>query len=125
MAARRYPSDHARGTIYLLHFSGRTKEGRQHYLGWSSDTEARLGRHRTGWGAWETKKAVAEGLKLTMAQTWKGTPLLERRLKEWSRDTRKGFAGICPLCARKDVLPQELSRELGEPSLSVRHLEAG
>jgi predicted GIY-YIG superfamily endonuclease len=121
MASRKYPSDDVLGTIYLVHFSARTKQGRQHYLGWSSNTEARFGRHRTGWGAGETKKAVAEGLKLTMAQTWKGTPLLERRFKEWSRQGRKGFAGVCPLCSRQDLLPPELASELGTPSMRVRY----
>lgn len=118
------PSDDALGTIYLLHFSGKTSQRRQHYLGWTSNTEARFGRHRSGWGARETKKARAEGLKLTMAQTWTGTPLLERRLKEWSREGKNGFAGICPFCSKQDRLPPELASELGAPSLRVRHLHA-
>ena len=70
----------------------------------------------------ETRKAIAEGLKLTVAQTWKGTPLLEKRLKEWSRRGRKGFAGICPLCSREDDLPP-VSRELGKPSMRVYRSE--
>lgn len=121
MGRSRYPPGDAFGAIYLLHFSGRTKQGRQHYLGWSSDTQARLAQHRSARGASETRKALAEGLKLTMAQTWKGTPLLERRLKEWSRDGRKGFAGICPFCPGQDALPPELLSALETPSLRVRH----
>jgi predicted GIY-YIG superfamily endonuclease len=124
MAPNLYPPDDALGTIYLLHYSGRTKEGRQHYLGWSSNTETRFAQHRSGRGAGDTKKAVAEGLKLTMAQTWKGTPLLELRLKEWSREGRKGFAGICPFCPKEDALPPELASALGLPSLRVRHQHA-
>jgi predicted GIY-YIG superfamily endonuclease len=124
MASRSFPPDDTPGTIYLLHFSGKTKQGRQHYLGWSSNSEARLGRHRSGWGARETRKALAEGLKLTLAQTWNGTPRLERRLKEWSRAGNKGFSGICPFCSRQDALPPELASELGAPSLRVRHLDA-
>jgi predicted GIY-YIG superfamily endonuclease len=124
MATNRYPADDAPGTIYLLHFSGRTKQGRQHYLGFSSDLERRYRQHRYGWGAEETKKAIAEGLKLTVAQTWKGTPLLEGRLKEWSRDGRKGFAGICPFCPKEDVLPPDLAGALGTPSLRIRHQHA-
>jgi predicted GIY-YIG superfamily endonuclease len=124
MATNPYPADDAPGTIYLLHYSGRTKQGRQHYLGWTSNTEARYAQHCSGSGAGETKKAVAEGLKITMAQTWKGTPLLERRLKEWSREGRKGFAGICPFCPTQDALPPDLASALGVPSLRVRHRHA-
>jgi predicted GIY-YIG superfamily endonuclease len=122
MAARRYPPYHAPGIIYLLHFSARTTEGHQHYLGWTSDGEARLGRHRRGGGAQETKKAIAEGLTLTEAQTWRGTPALEKRLKEWHKRKRKGFSGICPLCPGETMLPPDLVRELGAPSLRVRYL---
>ena len=124
MATNRYPADDAVGEIYLLHFSERTTQGRQHYLGWSRNAEARLAQHRSGRGAGETKKAVAEGLRLTQAQTWKGTPLLERRLKEWSRKGWKGFAGICPLCSKEDALPPDLASALGPPSLRVRHQHA-
>ena len=124
MATNPYPADDALGTIYLLHYSGRTVQRHQHYLGWSADVERRYAQHRSGRGSGETKKAVAEGLKITMAQTWKGTPLLERRLKEWSREGRKGFAGICPFCPKEDALPPELLSELGAPSLRVFHQNA-
>jgi len=59
-----------------------------------------------------------------MAQTWKGTPLLEGRLKEWSREGRKGFAGICPFCPKEDALPPDLVGALGPPSLRIRHQHA-
>lgn len=123
MSTNGFPAPDARGEIYLVHFSGRTTEGRQHYLGFTGNLERRYGQHRYGRGARETRKAIAEGLKLTVAQTWKGTPLLEKRLKEWSRRGRKGFAGICPLCSREDDLPPELSRELGKPSMRVYRSE--
>jgi predicted GIY-YIG superfamily endonuclease len=84
MATNRFPAPDARGYIYLVHFSGRTEQHRQHYLGFSANLERRYDQHRFGRGAGETKKAIAEGLKLTVAQTWKGTPSLEKRLKEWS-----------------------------------------
>ena len=109
--------------MYLLHFSGKTSQGRQHYLGWSSDAVARLRQHRLGVGSGETRKAVAEGLKLTQAQTWKGTPLLEQWLKEWSRQGRKGFSGICPFCPGEVALPADLAQQLGEPSL-VRYRDS-
>lgn len=124
MPARTSPTPNAPGTIYLLHFSGRTNQGHQHYLGWSRDVERRIARHRAGAGANETRKAVAEGLKLTVGQTWKGTPALETRVKEWSRQGRKGFAGICPLCPGEKSLPPDLARDLGNPSLRIRYLSS-
>ncbi len=119
MSKNEFPAPDARGVIYLVHFSGRTKQNRQHYLGFSSNLERRYKQHRFGSGAKETKKAIAEGLKLTVAQTWQGTPTLERRLKEWSREGKKGFSGICPLCAGTDDLPRDLARDLGKPSMRV------
>lgn len=118
----RIPID-AQGTIYLLHFSARTRQGRQHYLGWSADVQRRLAQHRAGCGSHDTKKAIAEELQLTLAQTWRGTPRLETRLKEWSREGRKGFAGICPFCSVEPVMPPSLASELGPPSLKRYWIE--
>jgi predicted GIY-YIG superfamily endonuclease len=115
-----YPAPDASGTIYLVHFSARTRQGHQHYLGWSEDVERRIAQHRSGGGAGETRRAVAEGLKLTVSQTWKGTPGLETRLKEWHRGLRKSFAHMCPLCPGEAALPTALAHELGEPSLRIR-----
>jgi predicted GIY-YIG superfamily endonuclease len=124
MSTNGFPAPDTRGDVYLVHFSGRTRQGRQHYLGFSSDLERRYRQHRYGWGAEETKKAIAEGLKLTVAQTWRGTPALERRLKEWSREGKKGFAGICPLCSGEVDLPPDLARDLGKPSMRVYRSES-
>ena len=115
MPSNRFPDPNTPGTIYLLHFSGKTSQGRQHYLGWSRNPDIRLRQHRAGAGAGETRKAVAEGLKLTQAQTWKGTPLLERRPKEWSRQGRKGgfrYVPASPLlgCGMTDLRSTQLSR---------------
>src|SRR5438876_965931 len=98
MGAHAYPPPDTPGTIYLLHYSASTSENRQHYLGWTSDLQRRYYEHRSGSGCDETAKAVAEGLKITVAQTWKGTPRLETLLKEWGREGRKGFSGTCPFC---------------------------
>jgi len=38
------------GTVYLLHFSEAYKHAR-HYMGYASDLEERLSRHRSGQGA--------------------------------------------------------------------------
>lgn len=121
MTGRAYPPEDALGTIYLIHFSARTSQERQHYLGWSSDIEKRFAQHRSGHGSRETRKAVAEGLRLTLAQTWTGTPLLERRIKAWSRRGRKGFSGICPLCPGEEALTPDIVRGLGAPTLRIRY----
>jgi predicted GIY-YIG superfamily endonuclease len=118
--AYRFPPDDAQGTIYLIHFSSRTQQGRQHYLGWSADVAKRFGQHRAGRGAEETRKAVAEGLKLTLAQTWSGTPLQERRIKEERRRHRRGFGCLCPFCGTPDDLATDLVRGMGPPTLSIR-----
>jgi predicted GIY-YIG superfamily endonuclease len=121
MSTNGFPGPNERGVVYLVHFSGRTKQNRQHYLGFSSNLERRYRQHRLGWGANETKKAIAEGLKLIVAQTWDGTPTLERRLKEWSRTGKNGFSGICPLCDGNDDLPPDLAQDLGTGSLRVHY----
>jgi len=110
----------ARGTVYLVHFSGRTRQNRQHYLGWSADVGRRFTEHASGRGAHETRKARAEGLKVKLAQAWSEAPDLERRIKEWSRDGAHGFAGLCPYCDRGTKLPKTLARELGPPTYTVR-----
>ncbi len=122
MPASRFPPPGAPGTIYLVHYSNRTARGHQHYLGWSSDVAVRFRQHRAGRGAHETMQAVAEGLSLTLAQTWQGTPELESRLKEWSRAKRCGFAGLCPFCPGGRLPPSELARALGRPSLTRYHV---
>jgi predicted GIY-YIG superfamily endonuclease len=121
--ANPYPADDQLGTIYLVHFSSRTKAGRQHYLGWSADVEKRFARHRAGHGAEETQKAVAEGLKLTLAQTWSGTPLQERRIKEERRQVGRGFACLCPFCGTHDDLAAGLVRGMGPATLKIKHVE--
>ena len=121
--ARPYPADDEPGTIYLIHFSSRTKDGHQHYLGWSADVEKRFASHKAGRGAEETRKAVAEGIKLTLAQTWSGTPLQERRIKEERRQVRRGFACLCPFCGTHDDLAGELVRGMGRATLRIRHVE--
>jgi hypothetical protein len=82
----------AEGTVYLLHFE-QALRGARHYIGWTSNLEARIARHRRG-GATFTGRFVAAGIGFRLARTWAGTPLLERELK------RVGHAPLCPLCQR-------------------------
>jgi predicted GIY-YIG superfamily endonuclease len=121
-----YP-DHADtrvGTVYLLHFSGRTAAGRQHYLGWTTDLPKRLARHQAGRGAGETRRAVEQGLKLKLAQAWRGTPADERRIKEERRRVEKSFACLCAYCEIEDDAAADLVRGMGPPQLRILRLRA-
>jgi predicted GIY-YIG superfamily endonuclease len=118
MAWRDAPED-SDGVVYLIHFSACTAENHQHYLGWSRDVVKRFARHKSGLGAVETRKAIAQGLKLTLAQTWRGTPADERRIKEERRRVRRGFACLCPFCNVDDELAPDLVRGMGPPTLRV------
>jgi predicted GIY-YIG superfamily endonuclease len=119
------PADARVGTVYLLHFSGRTAAGRQHYLGWTTDLAKRLARHQAGRGAAQTRKAVEEGLKLKLAQAWRGTPGDERRIKEERRRVEESFACLCPYCEAEDEAAADLVRGMGPPQLRVLRLPAG
>ena len=110
------------GTVYLIHFSGLTAAGHQHYLGWSNDVVKRFKRHQAGRGAAETKKALAEGLKLTLAQTWSGTLADEKRIKHERRLARRGFACLCPFCETEDPVAAKLVREMGPPTMLLVRL---
>ncbi len=114
-------ADRRVGTIYLLHFSGQTAAGHQHYLGWTTDLAKRLARHRAGLGAEETKRAIAEGLKLKLAQQWRGTPSDERRIKEERRRVRRSYGCLCPYCETEDEYAADLVRGMGPPELHVEH----
>jgi predicted GIY-YIG superfamily endonuclease len=110
-------ADSSVGTIYLLHFTKPVGRGHRHYLGWSADPLRRLKRHQAGFGAQETKRALAEGARLIMVQTWPGTPRLEAQIKNWCRRHRVGFAGLCPKCAHGRTLPPDLQAALGPGSM--------
>ena len=88
-------------------------------MGWSADVCKRFAQHKSGRGAVETRKAIAEGLKLTLAQTWRGTPADERRIKEERRRVRRGFASLCPFCEVEDELAEGLVQGMGRPTLRV------
>lgn len=84
------------GTIYLLHFERPYKHAR-HYMGWTTDLEARLERHRQGSGARLLAVIADAGIGWELARTWVGTRYDERRLKRWGGKTR-----LCPICQRMD-----------------------
>lgn len=119
VVASPFPAADQAGTIYLIHYSAPTAAGRQHYLGWSSNVSRRFAQHRSGHGAGQTRKAIAEGLKLTLAQTWPGTPSQERELKEAHRRVRRGFGCMCPFCDADRPVASSVIEELGGGTLRV------
>ena len=88
-------------TVYLLHFNRRYRHA-GHYVGSTSDLDARLAAHRAGRGARLVEVIVAAGIDFTLARTWAGGRELERRIKR-----RKASPRLCPLC-RKGTPPGTL-----------------
>lgn len=80
------------GTIYLLHFAQPYKHAR-HYLGWTTDLNARLAEHAAGRGARLLAVVQAAGITWDLARTWPGSRTRERALKR-----QGGASRCCPLC---------------------------
>ena len=91
------------GTVYLIHFDTPLKHAR-HYVGWASDLELRLERHRSGNGSALMRAVKDEGITWRLARQWAGTRNDERRLKKQRNTPRQ-----CPICqgwvAKKDPNP--------------------
>ncbi|MDE3097581.1 MAG: hypothetical protein KGK07_16465 [Chloroflexota bacterium] len=91
------------GTVYLLHFDRAYKHAR-HYLGWTTDLEARLRRHRgegekDGRGSRLVEIVMAAGIDFEVARLWRGDRHLERRIKG------RGLAAYCPICSQRPRRP--------------------
>jgi len=86
-AASRVPQ-----TVYLLHFDRPYRHAR-HYLGVTTDLNARLAQHAAGRGARLMEVITAAGIGFTLARTWHGSRSLERQLKNRHNSVR-----LCPIC---------------------------
>lgn len=91
------------GTIYLIHFDRAYKHAR-HYLGWTTDLESRLRRHRgesekDGRGSRLVEVVVASGIDFVVARLWRGDRHLERRIKG------RGLSVYCPICSLRARAP--------------------
>lgn len=86
------------GHVYLLHFSRpiHPSHPAQHYLGWASDLDERLRKHRKGKGSRLCAVARERGITFVLAEVWQGDRILERRLKR-QHNSRQ----FCPICSRK------------------------
>ena len=87
------PAADTPGTIYLLHYTVRTKHGRQHYLGWSTNIEKRVALHRRGRGARLVAQALAAGIALDLVRVWPDADRAQERTLK-----RGGPKGYCPKC---------------------------
>ena len=80
------------GTVYLLCFSDFYRHA-HHYLGFTTDLDARLAAHAAGRGARLLEVITEAGIGFTLARTWQGTRSLERQLKN-----RHNSGRLCPIC---------------------------
>jgi hypothetical protein len=93
----------ATGDLYLLHFRQRLGTGKhsiQHYLGFTSDLDARLDKHRRGQGARITQVLKERGIGWDVVAVWPGNRQAENALKLHSA-TR-----ICPVCTPSARIPR-------------------
>jgi hypothetical protein len=99
----------ARGVLYLLHFHqrlGTAKHSIQHYLGFTTDLEARLEKHRQGDGARITEVLKERGIGFDVVAVWPGNRQIENALKLHSA-TR-----ICPACTPNPRIPLIVSKAI-------------
>lgn len=88
------------GTIYLIHFDDKigpkdnSRSMAQHYLGWSSDLDKRLDRHRLGQGSSIMRFVEQSGVPWKVTKVWEGTRDDERALKN-----QKNIKRYCPMCS--------------------------
>ena len=86
-------------TVYLIHFDrpigdlDNPRGQARHYLGWTTNLEARLHEHKTGNGSAIMAAVALAGVGWELARTWDGDRKLERRLKN-----RHNSPKLCPIC---------------------------
>lgn len=81
------------GHVYLIHFQSRYKHA-GHYLGFATDLEQRLDRHRAGQGARLLEVIGEAGIGWKVVRVWSGDRGLERSLKRRKNAPRR----LCPVC---------------------------
>jgi predicted GIY-YIG superfamily endonuclease len=112
MTARQAPQ----GTVYLLCFGDHPYRHAKHYLGFTTDLDARLAAHAAGRGARLLEVITAAGITFTLARTWQGTRSLERKLKNQHNSCR-----LCPICqAARRAAPAPPGGHAQRPGVSPR-----
>lgn len=97
------------GTVYLLHFDQPYKHAR-HYIGWTSDLDARLAEHRDGHGARLMEVVRNAGIGFELACIWTGDRGRERQLKRMGGASRR-----CPKCGVTPRDEEALDDPHGKP----------
>jgi predicted GIY-YIG superfamily endonuclease len=80
-------------TVYLIHFE-QPYQHAKHYLGFTTDLDARIADHRAGVGSRLLQVVNDAGIGWQVARTWTGNRKFERQLKR-----RKEAPALCPVCA--------------------------
>jgi len=80
-------------TVYLIHLDNKLAHA-QHYVGFTKNLKARLGRHGVGAGSTFMKAVVNAGITFRVSRTWVGDRKLERILKN-----TKNVKLYCPICS--------------------------
>jgi predicted GIY-YIG superfamily endonuclease len=76
---------------YLIHF-GAPVRGKRHYVGFSTDVNARFEKHMAGDGAVLTSEAVKQHVTLQLVRIWPDTtPDFEKQLKKNKNMKRLGM----------------------------------
>ena len=113
-------STNATGVLYLLCFRerlGTDKHSIKHYLGFTWDLDARLEKHRAGYGARITQVLKERGIGWDVAAVWPGNRGVENQLKLHSATK------ICPRCT-PGAQPPRLVQAVIEAEAQRRAREA-
>jgi predicted GIY-YIG superfamily endonuclease len=78
--------------IYMMHFDKPFKHAK-HYVGYTTNFEKRLERHRKGGGSRLLRAVGESGIKYHVVKTWHGDRSIERRIKN-----QKNAPRFCPIC---------------------------
>jgi predicted GIY-YIG superfamily endonuclease len=85
------------GTIYLIRFETPYRHAR-HYMGFTTNLEQRIERHKAGHGSRLMSVITKAGIRWAVVQTWSGNRHLERRIKRGG-----GLSRACPICSEKPL----------------------
>lgn len=105
------------GWVYLLHFArplGNLRNPRgqaQHYVGFATDVDERVGQQLAGIGARITRAAVAQGIEISLVAAWQAPLSFEKHLKRLKNAPR-----YCPVCCRQH------GRRPRQPAIAVEQL---
>ncbi len=110
--------DHIPGTVYLIHLDRPYKHAK-HYLGWTTDLDARLAQHASGTGARLLQVARDAGIGWQLARTWPGDRHRERQLKR-----QGGRSCMCPQCKHPTPRPPEVVMNTTTPPAGAERDQA-